>query len=333
MLERSKQSRSKSLWPLACFALFVSVPAQATELRALASWDDTHPARRLLLTTYVKNVEAASKGDLTFKLSGPETVPPFEQLQPVGAGVFQLLFTHPGYHIGITPYLISIDGFKGDSKTLRESGIYELIDKHYQRFGVKLIFATKSAEESGYQIILRQPVGPSGDLTGRKIRGTQNYAGVVSLLHASPVVLPPSEVYSALEKGVVDAAAWPAIGVLDYKWNEVAKYLLRPLFGSSSYYLFINIGTWNSLSKPQQAVLVDEGQKIGAFWDPEWLRLGKLEQDKLVTTGSKVTEVSPGLGSKLSAAFADGLWDLSAASDPSGTTELRAFAKAHGLAH
>lgn len=333
MLGQSMPLKSKLLWSFAWLTLVVSMPTQATELRALASWDDTHPARRILLNTYLKNVEAASKGDLTFKLSGPETAPPFEQLQPVGAGVFQTLFTHPGYHIGITPYLIAIDGLKGDSKTMRESGIYELIDKHYRRFGLKLIFLTKSAEDSGFQIILRQAVGASGDLTGRKIRGTQNYAGVVSLLRASPVVLPPAEVYSALEKGVVDGAAWPAIGVLDYKWNEVAKYLMRPLFGSSSYYLFINLKAWNGLSNSQQAVLVDEGKKMGDFWDPEWLRLSKLEQDKLVATGSKVTEVSPGLGSKLSAAFADGLWDLSAASDPNGTAELRAFARARGLAH
>ena len=141
---------------------------------------------------------------------------------------------------------------------------------------------TKSIESSGYQIILRQPVGSSGDLAGRKIRGTQNYGGVFSLLHASPVVLPPGEVYSALEKGVVDGAAWPAIGVLDYKWNEVAKFLMRPLFGSSPYYLFVNLNSWNSLSKTQQAVLLEEGRKIQDFWDPEWLRLSKVEQEKLI---------------------------------------------------
>jgi TRAP-type transport system periplasmic protein len=144
-------------------------------------------------------------------------------------------------------------------------------------------------------------------------------------------VLPPAEVYSALEKGVVDGAAWPAIGVLDYKWNEVAKYLMRPLFGSSSYYLLVNLAAWNGLSKSQQTVLADEGRKIGDFWDQEWSRLTKLEQDKLVATGSQVTEVGPAFGDKLSAAFADGLWNLSAASDSNGTAELRAFAKAHGL--
>src|SRR5689334_12498806 len=87
-------------WRFVCSFIWLALlcaPVQATELRVLASWDDTHPARRILLNTYLKNVEAASKGDVSFKLSGPETAPPFEQLQPVSAGVFQMLFTHPGY--------------------------------------------------------------------------------------------------------------------------------------------------------------------------------------------------------------------------------------------
>jgi TRAP-type mannitol/chloroaromatic compound transport system substrate-binding protein len=105
--------------------------ASATELRVLASWDDSHPARRVLLRTYLKNVEAASKGDLTFNLSGPETVSPFEQLQPAGSGVFQLLFTHSAYHVGTTPYLLPIDALHGDSKAVLNSGIYDLIENHY----------------------------------------------------------------------------------------------------------------------------------------------------------------------------------------------------------
>jgi TRAP-type mannitol/chloroaromatic compound transport system substrate-binding protein len=323
--------KPRTRWALAWTTLVVSMSAQAIELRVISGWDDTHPARRILLNTYVKNVEAASKGDLLLKLSGPETAPPFEQLQPTSAGVFQMLFTHPGYHTGITRFLLPVDGIKGDSKTMQDAGLYELTDKHYERFGLKLVFMTKSAEGSGFQIILRQPVGPSGDLAGRKIRGTVNYAGVFSLLGASPVVLPPGEVYTALEKGVVDGAAWPSIGVLDYKWNEVAKFLLRPLYGSSTYYLFVNLKAWNSLSKSQQTILMNEGKKMGAFWDPEWLRLTKAEQDRLVAGGSRVTEPRPELRGKLSAAWASGLWALAEEKDSKSTGELREFVKAKGL--
>src|SRR5436190_767043 len=95
--------------------------------------------------------------------------------------------------------------------------------------------------ETASQIILRQPVGPSGDLQGRKIRGTVTYAGVFNLLGASPVVLAPADIYTSLEKGVVDGAGWPVLGVLDYRWYEVAKYIVRPTFGMLTYPIFMNM--------------------------------------------------------------------------------------------
>ena len=314
-------------------AIACTSDAQATELRVLSSWDNNHPTRRILLQTYLKNVEAASKGDLKFNISGPETVSPFEQLQPVGSGVFQLLYTHSAYHIGTTPYLLPIDALRGDSKRVRESGIYDLIDKHYQRFGLKLVLLVKPQEDTGYQIILRAPIGSSGDLQGRKIRGTQSYTGVLALLHAAPVVLPPSEVYSALEKGIVDGTAWPAIGVVDYKWNEVAKYIMRPKFGSASYFLLVNLAFWNKLTDAQRAVMIEEGKNIQAFWDPEWLRLVKAEEDALLAQGGKFTDVGPELGPKLSAAFAQGLWDLAAKTDPNAIAQLHDFSKKHDLSN
>jgi TRAP-type C4-dicarboxylate transport system substrate-binding protein len=329
-MKRGAKMVSRVFCALALLAgLFLE--ANATEIRVLSSWDESHPARRILLDTYLKNVEKASHGDLTFRLSGPETVSPFEQLQPVGTGVFQMLFTHSAYHIGNTPYLIPIDGFKGDSKTLREAGIYDLIDKHYKQLGLKLVFLTKSAENSGYQIILRNALGPAGDLQGRKIRGTQTYSGVLSLLRASPVVLPPNEVYSALEKGVVDGAAWPAIGILDYKWNEVAKYLMRPRFGSSPYFLFVNLNAWNGLTDKQRATLIDEGKKIQDFWDPEWLSLTQKEEDTLLAQGSKLTELGVEQKAKLSAVFAQSLWDLAIKNNPKDIADLHEFAGKHGL--
>jgi len=313
--------------------VFAASAANATELRVLASWDDTAPSRNILLQTYLKNVETASKGDITFKISGPETVPAFEQLQPVSSGVFQLLFTHGAYHVGATPMLIPIDGLKGSGRELRASSILDVIDKHYKRFGLKLLFLAKSPEGTGYQMILRAPIGASGDLTGRKIRGTQTYAGALNMLGASPVVLPPSEIYSALEKGIVDGAAWPAVGVLDFRWTEVAKYLLRPTFGSSPYFLFVNLNAWNKLSETQRATLTEEAKKIEIYWDTKSLELTQSEEESLLEQGAKVTRLGPEAASKISAAFEKGLWDLAVKTDPAAINELHDFTKQHGFSN
>ncbi len=89
----------------AALALSGSV-AQAAEYRWLNSWDRTLPQIPMFVEPYLKAVEAASKGSIKFRVSGPEAVPPFEQLQPVASGAFHFLFTHGAYHFGTSPLLV-----------------------------------------------------------------------------------------------------------------------------------------------------------------------------------------------------------------------------------
>lgn len=322
--------RFRNLLAALTLAVLPSV-ANAVELRVLSSWDQSYPPRPKLLEVYLKNVETASKGDITFKISGPETVPPFEQLQPVSAGVFQILFTHGAYHTGQNPYLLAVEALGGDLTKWRDAGVRAEIDKHYARSNLKLLALAQSPEGSAYHIVLRQPVGPSGDLAGRKIRGTQTYSGAFAALGASPVVLPPSEIYSALEKGVVDGAAWPVLGVLDYRWYEVAKYITRPTFGTVVYPIFMNLAAWNKLTEPQQKLMLDEGRKVEDMWFTEWVKLADAEAKELQARGAQITNLGDDKKGKLNKALADTLFQLAEKTNAKDTGELLDFAKSKGL--
>jgi len=321
----------RSLAALAIGLMLCPAAASALELRVLSSWNESYPPRPKLLEVFLKNVETASKGDITFKISGPETVPPFEQLQPVSTGVFQLLFTHGAYHAGQTPVLFAVEAFNGDLKKWRETGVREEVDKYYQRMGLKLIALAQAPEGTAYQIILRQPVTPAGDLQGRKIRGTQTYGGALAMLGASPVVLPHGEIYTALEKGVVDGAAFPLIGVLDYRWYEVAKYLLRPTFGNLAHSILINLNTWNRLTDQQKQLMLAEGRKIEDLWFTEWVRLGDEEHRELLARGSQVTQMGEAQRAKVNKALADTLFQLGSQYNAKDVGELREFGKSKGL--
>ena len=305
--------------------------AFGVEFRVLSSWDQTYPVRPRFLEVFLKNVETASKGDMKFTISGPETVPPFEQLQPVSSGVFQLLLTHGAYHIKQTPYLLAIEALSGDLTKWREAGVREMVDKHYQKRNLKLVALGQTPEQSALQIILRQPIGPSGDLQGRKIRGTQTFSGVFAFLGASPVVLPPSEIYTALEKGVVDGAGWPVLGVLDYRWYEVAKYITRPTFGMLTYPIFFNLEAWNKLNDQQKQILLGEGRKVEDFFFPEWTKLADEEAAKLKEHGAQITQVGTEKKDGLNKALVDTLFQLGMQYNAKDIGELREFAKAKGL--
>lgn len=316
----------------AASALLAALPAaHAVELRVLCSWDSTYPIRSVLLEEFGKRVAAASKRDITFIINGPETVPPFEQLQPVVSGAFQMLVTHGAYHLGTSSLLIGTEGFTGNLAKWREAGVNDQIDKHYQKLGLKLLAMPRSPEGTAFHIILRQPVTAGGDLQGRKIRGTQNYAGVFKLLGASPVVLPPADIYSSLEKGVIDGAAWPVIGVRSARWNEVARHMLRPTFGTVSYPILVNLGAWQRLTDAQRKLLTDEGRKIEDFWHDEWNKLAKEEEDALLKSGSQLSPMGKDQQGKLAASWALGSWEVAMTRHAKDVTEFREWAKGKGL--
>jgi TRAP-type C4-dicarboxylate transport system substrate-binding protein len=304
--------------------------AQAADIRMLSSWDKTNPAFAALAESFTKGVETATNGNIKFIISGPETVPPFEQLQPVSTGVFQMLFTHGIYHYGTTGMAVGMDAVRGDLEARRKSGMIEAVDKHYQKLGLKVVAIAISATK-GYHIVLRAPVGPSGDLQGRKIRGTPSYHSVIAMLGASAVVLPGGEVYSALEKGVVDGAAWPASGVLGMRWYEVAKYMLRPSFGLSHYLFLMNLSAWNRLTDAERNILLAEGRKVEEIWFKEYDRMVDEEQAVLIQRGMQITEMGPAQKEKVQAAWAQAQWELAEKKNGQEAKDLRALVKSKGL--
>jgi TRAP-type C4-dicarboxylate transport system substrate-binding protein len=241
-----------------------------------------------------------------------------------------MLFTHAVYHYGTTGIGMGLDAVRGDLEARRKSGMLEAIDKSYQKLGLKLVGAAISATR-GYHIVLRAPVSPAGDLQGRKVRGTPSYHTVINMLGASPVVLPGGEVYSALEKGVVDGAAWPASGVLGMRWYEVAKYMLRPSFGLSHYLFLMNLNAWNRLTDAERAALLAQGRKAEEIWFKEYDRMVQEEEAELIKRGMQITEMGPEQKAKLQATWASAQWEMAEKKNGQEAKDLRELLKRQGL--
>ncbi len=305
--------------------------AQAADFRMLSSWDQNYPMRKLLVEPFVKSVNAASKGSVNIRLSGPETVPPFEQLQPTGSGAFHFLFTHGAYHFGTSPIATAVEAISGGLEEWRKAGVKQELDKHYNQFGVTLIGLAVSTPGSGYNILLRQPVKPTGDLAGYKVRGTPTYGGVFKMLGASPVVLPPGEIYTSLEKGLVDGAAWPTFGMTNYRWNEVAKYLLRPAFGTTTQLVFAHKATWDRIGEADRKIVLAEITKLEDAYTKAFDKVMQDEEAELKSKGVTVVQMGDAQKAKLGQAWSEGLWELTGQKNAKDTTALRKFAVSKGL--
>lgn len=310
----------------------LSAPADAaTELRLLSSFNSTQKPTYAVLEQYLANLKDIAGDQIVIRISGPEVVPIFEQLQPVVSGVFDMLYTHPVFHAGEGGLALTVDAIDIDPVARRKAGVWDYVDGYYQKtHGLKMV-AMMSVSMSGYHLFTKEPLSPAGDLAGRKVRGTPTYHGVIRALGAEPVVLPGSQIYSALQKGVVDGAGWPAAGMVSMKHYEVAHYRLRPTFGVATQPVFVNLGTWKKLSEAEQAALLKAGEitELQMPWVGNAIQAEEdAELDKL---GVKVFELSPEMAAKVQGAFVESIWELGDKCCGDAAKELRGIAKAAGL--
>ena len=320
-----------SLLAGAALAVATVGAVEAASLKLLTSWNKNNWPTYAVLQQYLDNVKAIGGDTVKIGVQGPEVVPPFEQLQPVASGVFDMLFTHGVYHAGSKGIALVADTIDVDPLKRREAGIWDFIDKYYQKHNNLKMVTLPAASFDGYHMFLKEPLSPAGDVKGRKIRGTLSYHGVIRALGGSPVVLPGSQIYTALEKGVVDGACWPAAGMLSMKHFEVAKYRVRPTFGSSNVPVLVNLDAWNKLNDEEKGVLLAAGRRTEL--EMPWVGSQILAEEtrELDKHGVKTLHLPPEKAALVKKAWSQSLWEVTRKCCGDGADGLYKLAKNAGM--
>jgi TRAP-type C4-dicarboxylate transport system substrate-binding protein len=284
---------------------------------------------------YAETVEKASGGKLKFRISGPEVVNAFEQFQPASNGAFDLLFTVQPYHLGTTAVSFGIYSMKPDPEGFRKSGIFEHLDKEYQRFNLKLLAIIPGSKPTtgAFHAIMRDPLGPDGDIKGKRVRGNPLFRPFIEKMGASMVVLQVGEIYSALQKGTIDGAFGPVTGTLDYKWHEVVKQGMRPTFGTIYQFLMINTASFGRLPPDQQKVVVDEAVKLEIPGMNAMDAVQNEEEEGLKKAGVVMHQFSKAKFDEALAAYNEGVWTSAETSKATGerSKAFRALAREKGF--
>lgn len=301
------------------------------QLRALNAFAPNFVFTREIALPFFDAVRKASAGDVDFKVAGPEVVPFAEQFQPTAAGAFDLLFTHPAYHSGTTAIGLAMDAVAADPEKRRAAGVIDFVDQHYQKLGLKVLGVVPTGSR-GFQYIAKTPLkAASPALAGLKVRGTVSYHPMIKALGGSPVVMGGGEVYSALEKGVIDAAAWGLTGVLDFKWNEVARYYARPGFGQASLYILMNLAAWRNLPADRQKLLADEARALELASVKRFDALAAAEEEDMKKRGMQETRFPAADAARLEELWAQGVWEIARAKNGADADAMRKLAVAQGL--
>jgi TRAP-type mannitol/chloroaromatic compound transport system substrate-binding protein len=114
----------------------------------------------------------------------------------------------------------------------------------------------------------RKEINRVEDLHGLKFR-IGGFAGkIISKLGVVPQQLAPGDIYSALEKGTIDAVEW--VGPYDDEklgFYKIAKYYYYPAWweGSANAHTLVNLEKWNTLPKSYQAAMLAAASEAGQW--------------------------------------------------------------------
>jgi len=104
--------------------------------------------------------------------------------------------------------------------------------------------------------LVKVPAAPLVDLKGFKIIAFgQASTAVFNQLGASPLSIPLSETYQALQRGTADGLAFPMAPILDFKLHEVARYHVLASLGGGPGGVWMAKAKYSSLSPEVRKIL------------------------------------------------------------------------------
>ena len=213
-------------------------------------------------TTYVKDLEpmmkklnAEGKGVLQINfIGGPKAMPPFEVGNAVRTGVVDIGMSTGAFYTNIMPEADALKLTQLPAPELRRNGATDLVNKIWNE-KANMQYLGRVIDYTPFHLYLTKKIDKL-DLTGLKLRITPVYRDFFQALGATVVQTAPGEVYTALERGVVDGYGWPINGIFDFNWHEKTKFRVDPGFYSAEVSLVMNLDKWKSLSAAQKDLLM-----------------------------------------------------------------------------
>lgn len=252
--------RRSILYPaLAAAALAWSLPAQASTLKVSTCQIRTHDHVVVFLNEFLK---PAQKNDIGLKLNyigGPEITPFRKQGGLLKRGLIDLIFCPAPYYGADLPEARLLGAHNKSLAEMRKNGATDMLEEAWNKGLNAHILAFPAYDVSTFYIYtidkpkLSKTTGL--DLKGVKMRSTGLYKPLLSAMSATPVAISPGDVYTGLQRGVVNGIAWPKGSVTKYGWEKFLKYKITPNFYGATFLVIVNKTKWASLTQAERDFL------------------------------------------------------------------------------
>jgi TRAP-type C4-dicarboxylate transport system substrate-binding protein len=270
-----------------------------------------------------KKVKEKSKGQLEIAWGGgPEAIPTFQLVEALRNGVVDIAWTAHTFNVA---QLAVAEGAKLSKLTPwkeREKGVYDFYQKVYQS-KLNAYFLGRGTPGLTYNLYTTVPVKNIGDFKGMTIRVTPAYKVFVEALGAAPVTTDPGEVFTSLERKMVRGYGWPSLGISDFGWDEVTKFVIEPAFYQVDVIALVHINAWNKLPKDLQDALNISMQEVEREAFEHFAKLISQDREKIKKKGVQEIKLSGEEGEKYLQTAYEASWKEVLRKDPQLGAQLR----------
>ncbi len=289
------------------------VMAETITLKSITAWPKTASDNipyQIFSEIAEQMVAKKYPGELKIQyIGGPEAVKTSDQVQALQRGMVDICYTTNAYYVSLLPEVdaMKLSPFSPAEERAQGVTVY-WNDLHEKR--LKIYYLGRLGHDQKFYLYLTKPI-KSADLKGLNIRVSPMYLQLIKGLGGNPIVIPPTEVYSALERNVVDGYCWVTVGIRDWGWQKVTKYIVDVPFYRGPNPLLVNLNTWNKLPKKLQDLLTEAAIEAEKKAVARFEELTKEERPLLVKEGIQVIELPPAEKEKfLKVAYDEGWQDV-----------------------
>jgi TRAP-type C4-dicarboxylate transport system substrate-binding protein len=299
--------KKRVLWTVTAIFLMglvlgISIPAMAQQtinLRLSSFVPPKHFMNAAILEPWVKAIETRTNGKLKIRIyAGAALGKPQDQYDITVRGAADIAWGVGAYNPGRFPLTSVMElPFMYPNAEVGCRMVQRIYNKGYLDAEYKDVKLLALGMPPGLDVHSKTKVIKSiDDLTGMKVR--VNSALMGSLMKSwgkAPVAMPATEIYLALDRGVINVVFLDSLTLFAFKLVEVTKHHTILGMSNTNFWFAMNKNAWNKLPKDVQKV-VDElsGEHLsadihGKAADKAWMGV----QKKMESMGHTVYRLSP----------------------------------------
>ncbi len=241
------------------------------EIRLCTSWPANFPIMGEGVERFAKRVAKATDSEVVVKVFPKNVlVPALQVFDACSMGQIEAFHSGPYYWKGKNASFALFGGFPFGFTSnemgawLQFEGGLDLWREIYAKYGLyPLAGGNTDIQMGGW---FRKEIKSLEDLKGLKMRIPGLGGEVMAKLGVNPVNIPAGEIYTALERGVIDATEWvgPALDI-KMGFYKVAKYYYSGFHEPGSVLeLTFNLKFWRSLPEDIKRVIQAEASTLNS---------------------------------------------------------------------